>query len=113
MIDWHLKKVFEANLTWQRAHEELVKIAQQRAGLDAEEGRWLLVAFRSEAHLRLGFASFPEYIERLFGYSPRFTLERLRVAEALEELPALRDELSTELVRGARADARVHAENRT
>lgn len=25
---------------WRRAHEELVAIARQRAGLDADEGRW-------------------------------------------------------------------------
>ena len=36
---------------------------------------------------RLG--SFSEYIERLFGYKPRSLQERLRVAEALESLPAL------------------------
>jgi hypothetical protein len=30
-----------------------------------------------------------EYVERLFGYSPRWTLEKLRVAEALEGLPGL------------------------
>src|SRR4029079_7240907 len=54
----------------------------------------LLRALRSEAHLRLGYGSFAEYIERLFRYSPRFTLERLRVAEALEELPEIRTQLS-------------------
>jgi hypothetical protein len=37
----------------------------------------------------LGFGSFGEYIERLFGYQPRSTQEKLRVAEALEGLPAL------------------------
>src|SRR5688572_16175225 len=80
---------------WQRAHEELVTIASRRAGLDADEGRWLLAALRSAAHVRLGFATFAEYIERIFGYTPRFTQERLRVAEALEELPELCNSLST------------------
>jgi hypothetical protein len=79
---------------WQRAHEILVDIAAQRAGLDADEGRWLLEALRTGAHVRLGYASFNEYVERLFGYSPRFTQERLRVAEALEVLPELRAALS-------------------
>jgi hypothetical protein len=79
---------------WQRAHEKLVVIAAQRAGLDADEGRWLLEALRAGAHVRLGYASFNEYVERLFGYSPRFTQERLRVAEALEDLPELRAALS-------------------
>jgi hypothetical protein len=79
---------------WQRAHNELVQLARGRAGLDCEEAHWLLVALRSGAHRRLGFASFLEYLERIFGYSPRFSQERVRVAEALEVLPALRTALS-------------------
>ena len=79
--------------SWLRAHEELVKLAKRRAGLDSEEGRWLLDAFRGEAHARLGYGSFAEYIGRLFGYSPRQTQERLRVAEALEDLPLTAQEL--------------------
>jgi hypothetical protein len=35
-----------------------------------------------------------EYLERIFGYSPRFAQERLRVAEALEVLPAMRQALA-------------------
>jgi len=79
---------------WQRAHDALVALAEKRAGLDADEGRWLLEAFRSGAHVRLGYGGFAEYVERLFGYGPRFTQERLRVAEALEELPGLRGALA-------------------
>jgi predicted nucleic acid-binding protein len=71
---------------WKRAHDDLVRLAKQRAGLDWEEGRSLLCALRSQAHRRLGYGSFVEYIERLFGYSPRFTMEKVRVAEALEVL---------------------------
>ena len=71
------------------AHRALSRLARERAAADAEEGRWLLEALRSAAHLHLGFASFSEYVERCFGYKPRSTQEKLRVAEALEELPAL------------------------
>jgi hypothetical protein len=74
---------------WRQAHEELVRLANTRAGLDYEEGRWLLRAERARAHVRLGYASFREYAERLFGYSPRLVQEKLRVAAALEELPLL------------------------
>jgi hypothetical protein len=80
---------------WRQAHEELVRLATERAGLDFEEGRWLLRAHRSGAHLRLGYASFQEYTERLFGYGPRLTQEKLRVAEALEELPDTARDLQT------------------
>ena len=71
---------------WKRAHDELVRLAKERAGLDWHEGRSLLSALRSQAHRKIGYASFEEYIERLFGYSPRFTKEKVRVAEALEVL---------------------------
>lgn len=47
----------------------------------------MLQALRSEAHRHLGFGAFAEYEERLFGYSPRATEEKLRVARALESLP--------------------------
>jgi hypothetical protein len=74
---------------WERAHTELLRLSHERARLVVDEGHWLLCALRSAAHLRLGYASFAEYIERLFGYSPRWTAEKLRVAEALETLPEL------------------------
>jgi hypothetical protein len=80
---------------WVQAHEALSLLARKRAALDAEEGRWLLVALRTAAHVHLGFGSFGEYIERLFGYKPRSTQEKLRVAEALEELPATAAELES------------------
>ena len=55
----------------------------------------MLQALRAGAHRALGFASFSEYIGRLFDYTPRWTAERLRVTAALEQLPeidqALRD----------------------
>jgi hypothetical protein len=66
-----------------------VRLAALHASLDWHEGRWLVAALRSGAHLELGYASFVEYVERLFGYGPRLTQEKLRVAEALEELPEL------------------------
>jgi hypothetical protein len=74
---------------WVQAHAALSRLAQERAALDAEEGRWLLRAWRSAAHVHLGYGSFVQYIERLFGYKPRTTQEKLRVAEALEALPRL------------------------
>jgi len=72
---------------WVRAHTVLTRIARERAAADAEEAVWLLVAWRSRTHVHLGYGSFSEYIERLLGYSPRATREKLRVAEALDSLP--------------------------
>ncbi|HEY6562579.1 MAG TPA: RuvA C-terminal domain-containing protein [Polyangiaceae bacterium] len=74
---------------WMRAHEALSRLAKSRAEHDYREGRWMLCALRSDTHVHLGFASFAEYVERLFGYKPRSTEEKLRVAEALEHLPEL------------------------
>ena len=74
---------------WKRAHSELVRIAGERAALDHDEGRWLLVARSARVHERFGFATFTEYVERVLGYGPRVTEEKLRVAEALQRLPVL------------------------
>lgn len=78
---------------WRAAHEALTRLAKLRAGLDFEEGNKLRAAQRTRVHERLGYGSFVEYIERLFGYSPRLTLEKLRVAQALEGLPELAEAL--------------------
>ncbi|HEU4580667.1 MAG TPA: HNH endonuclease [Polyangiaceae bacterium] len=75
---------------WQIAHEALSALARERAAADALEGQWLLRAQRAQAHVHLGFGSFVSYVEQLFGYTPRSVLEKLRVAEALEQLPASR-----------------------
>ena len=69
---------------WVKAHAELSELARRRAALDWEEGTALLRALRSGAHRHLWYASFAEYVERLFGYKPRATEEKLRVAQALE-----------------------------
>ena len=82
-------------LDWQTAHQQLVRISKSRSELDRDEARWLLVAFRSGVHRRLGFANFAQYAERTLGYKPRATEERLRVAEALESLPELAEALQS------------------
>ncbi len=76
------------------AHEALAGLAKTRAEHDFEEGKCLLAALRSAVHVHLGFGSFAEYVDRLFGYRPRWVQEKLRVAEALEELPKLCEALA-------------------
>ena len=82
-------------LDGQRAHEELVRIAKSRAEVDRHEAPWLLLAYRVAVHRMLGFANFAQYAERVLGYTPRITDERLRVARALETLPELAQALET------------------
>src|SRR5262245_56162459 len=74
---------------WREIDRELRRIAKRRAGLDRDEARWLLAAQRAEVHRRVGCATFAEYVERVLGYGPRVCADRLRVAEALEQLPQI------------------------
>jgi hypothetical protein len=53
----------QESTAWVVAHRELSRLAKVRAAAEAEEGRWLLEALRSAAHLHLGFGSFSEYAE--------------------------------------------------
>jgi len=80
---------------WREIHRQLRRLAARRGALDTEEARSLLAARRAEVHRHLGLGSFVEYVERVLGYAPRTTFERLRVAEALEKLPATRDALAS------------------
>src|SRR6187399_2798220 len=90
--------VVEQESEWVVAHRALSRLAKERAAADAEEGHWLLAALRSAAHVHLGCGSFSEYVERSFGYKPRSTQEKLRGAEALEELPVLSEALEQRTV---------------
>jgi hypothetical protein len=67
-------------------HRRLGQLARQRAAQDLEIGTWLLRGLAARVHLSLGYGSFLEYVERLFGWGPRFATERLRVAEAMADL---------------------------
>jgi hypothetical protein len=58
-----------------------------QAARDYQLGCWLRCGARLEVHRIYGYASFREYVERVFGFRGRTTEERLRVAEALESLP--------------------------
>ena len=73
---------------WRQLDRQLRGIARRRAALDAEEARWLVLAQQLELHRRFGYATLLEYLERTLGYGPRAARERLRVATALQVLPA-------------------------
>src|SRR5690606_14670918 len=74
---------------WQDVDRELRSIARRQAGLDAELVAALREAERVRLWRHLGFASMLEYLEVVFGYSPRVAQERLRTARKLEQLPEL------------------------
>ena len=78
-----------AECEWVQAHRALSRLARQRARADAEEGRWLLEARRSAAHLHMGFGSFAEYVERCFGYCARLSMTAVQLTLRPTYLPSL------------------------
>jgi hypothetical protein len=64
-------------------------LGRERSAHDSNLGRWLLQGFRLGVHRLHGYGSFREYADRVFGFTGRTTEERLRTAEALEDLPLL------------------------
>ena len=78
-----------------KVHAMVCRLGKKRGALDHELGRWLLAAYRLRVHESLGFASFAEYVERPCGCARREARERLRVAKALDELPAISHALQT------------------
>src|SRR5690349_22960195 len=74
---------------WRVVDRALRAIAGRRAGLDADELRWLREAEALQIWRPLGMVSALDYMERVMGYAPRTAQDRLRVARALAALPHL------------------------
>lgn len=74
---------------WCEIHDQLEALSKCLAELDYDIGYWLLRAARHGVYRELGKATLAEYAEQMFGFEPHKTRERLRVAEALEVLPAM------------------------
>jgi hypothetical protein len=79
--------VQSSSLAKEAIHRRCLELAESRHLQDAAIGEALLQAYHARIDRHYGFGTFAEYGDRLFGFSPRMTRERLRVAEALEELP--------------------------
>src|ERR687897_2693642 len=74
---------------WVVAHEDAMEVAKARAHLERRDGTSLLRAYRERVHQHLGYGAFAEYTDRHLGYCHRTTADKLRTAEALEQLPDL------------------------
>src|SRR5688572_24801937 len=74
---------------WVQAHEAVLGVARERAGLERREGVCLLRALREDVHRHLGYGAFAEYTDRHLGFNHRTTEDKLRTAAALEHLPEL------------------------
>ena len=78
----------------QRADDRVRAAVRRRQGVEAEEIAALLEARRLGVAEALGFGSFHEYAEARLGLSGRMAYERVRVVEALVELPLTREALA-------------------
>lgn len=74
---------------WKRVPAQLKRVAKRRAALDREELQLIREAIRLALWRHVGMASIREYLERECGYGPHVASERVRVAEALDSMPAL------------------------
>ena len=75
---------------WREIDQQVRRLAKRRGKLDVEEAALLLAARGAGVHLHLGMGSFEAYLEQVLGYGPRKARERMRAAEALQELPRVR-----------------------
>ena len=73
---------------WMEVDTALRGIARRRAALDADEARWLREAQALKIWRPLGMTNAQDYMERILGYGPKAARDRMRVAEALGDLPA-------------------------
>src|SRR5206468_1052425 len=78
-----------AKKEWRLVHEALSALAKRRAGLDAEEARWLRRADVARVWRPLGMVSILDYVEKTLGYQLSTAKERVRVAKALGDLTLL------------------------
>jgi Holliday junction resolvasome RuvABC DNA-binding subunit len=85
----------QSGASYREIDKQLRRIAKKRAALDVEEARWLRQAERQRIWRKLGFSTALEYLEDVFGHTPRTAMERLRVAKELGELPGLEAALAS------------------
>jgi Holliday junction resolvasome RuvABC DNA-binding subunit len=85
----------QTSASYREIDKQLRRIAKKRAALDVEEARWLREAERQRIWRKLGFSTALEYLEDVFGHTPRTAMERLRVAKELGELPGLEAALAS------------------
>ncbi len=88
------REIVIGNARGREAHRQLMRLARMQAAIDAEIARWMLIARDERVHIEHGYGTFLEYVERVLGHRPRTTLDRLRVAEELEELPRIQEALA-------------------
>jgi hypothetical protein len=74
---------------WRDLDRQFRSLAKRRGALDYEELALIRQANAVQLWRELGMVSIREYLERRMGYTPGVASERVRVAEALDAMPAL------------------------
>jgi hypothetical protein len=74
---------------WRDLDRQFRSLAKRRGALDHEEMALIREANAVQLWRELGMVSIREYLERRMGYTPGVASERVRVAEALDAMPAL------------------------
>ena len=100
---------------WRELDRQFRSLAKRRGALDHEELALIREAIEVQLWRELGMVSIREYLERRMGYTPGVASERVRVAEALEAMPALEQRARVgraELQRGPRDHAHRDAPDR-
>jgi hypothetical protein len=69
---------------WKQVHDQLCRLANAKAAYDADEAHWLVEGKRARVHEPLGYGSYFEYLERLFGY---IATHVGRPARATQDIP--------------------------
>ena len=70
-------------------------ILRERTVRDAEFGRYLLGVQRTQEYLEFGFDSFQSYVRDRLGLTPRTARLRIWLEKRMEELPELREALTS------------------
>lgn len=78
----------------QQLDARLRQLASEQRGLDARESSCLREVERYRIWREHGFPTVLAYLEDRLGYAPRTAVERLRVARALGDLPAMEQALA-------------------
>lgn len=74
---------------WRDVDRQLRRAARRRTQIDHEELVLIREAIALQVWRPLGMVSMRDYLEEVFGYGPTVASERIRVAEALDAMPAL------------------------
>ena len=80
-------------VAWREVDRKLRVVARRHSALDHEELQLIRKAIALALWRELGMTSMREYLEQVFGYGPNVASERIRVAEALDAMPALEEAL--------------------